>query len=351
MNNLTRNTIVLVTGATGYIASRCVLDLLEQGYQVRGTVRNLNKADELKKWLAPHTENLDQLTVVEADLGRDEGWDEAMRGCKYVLHLASPFPLVTPENEDDLIRPAVEGTQRVLSAAARNGVQRVVQTSSVAAISAGHQDQNRTFSADDWSNLDGEISAYPKSKTLAEKAAWEYVENLPEGQSLELAVVNPGYVLGPVINDRQPTSVVLHKTLLEGSVPGIARIKFNVVDVRDVSKVHQAAMITPEAAGKRFVCVSDGIWLPEFVNILAGHFNPLGYRVPRLVLPGWFLQIYALFDEKVRETASGVGKDPSFDNRATRKVLNWLPIPLEQTIIEMGESMIHYGVVEQPGKG
>ncbi len=172
----------------------------------------------------------------------DQGWDQAMAGCRYVLHLASPFPLVAPADEDDLIRPAVEGTRRVLAAAVRNGVQRVVQTSSVAAVAYGYKDKNRTFSEKDWSNLDGDIAPYQKSKTLAEQAAWEFVGSLPEGESLELATVCPGYVLGPVINDRQPTSTSLHKMLMEGTVPGVARIKFDLVDVRDVSWVHLAAM-------------------------------------------------------------------------------------------------------------
>ena len=277
----------------------------------------------------------------------DQGWDQAMAGCRYVLHLASPFPLVAPADEDDLIRPAVEGTRRVLAAAVRNRVQRVVQTSSVAAVAYGYSDKNRTFSEKDWSNLDGDIAPYQKSKTLAEKAAWEFVGSLPEGESLELATVCPGYVLGPVINDRLPTSTSLHKMLMEGTVPGVARIKFDLVDVRDVSWVHLAVMTTEEAVGKRFVCVADGMWLGEIAGILSEHFRTRGYRIPRIQFPDWFIRIYALVDASARLVVNDLGKDPVFDTSQTQEVLGWMPRPLEETIIEMGESLIEFGVVKK----
>jgi dihydroflavonol-4-reductase len=346
MDKSNQNITVLVTGATGFIASRVVLDLLEAGYQVRGTVRNIDRGAVLRDWLAPITGKLDNLSLVEADLMSDAGWDQAVSGCRYVLHLASPFPLVAPENEEDLIRPAVEGTRRVLEAAVRNGVQRVVQTSSVAAVAYGYKDQSRTFTEKDWSRLDGGIEPYQKSKTLAEQAAWEYVASLSEGKALELVTICPGYVLGPVINDREPTSVSLHKMLMEGAVPGLARIKFDVVDVRDVSRVHLAAMTSEEAAGKRFVCVGGGIWLGEIAQILSDRFRPMGYRIPRIQFPDWFVRVYALFDPSARLVAKDVGKDPIFDISQTRQILNWDPLPLEQTIIEMGESLIEFGVVK-----
>ena len=348
MENSNRDITVLVTGATGFIASRVVLDLLEAGYQVRGTVRNLTKGAVLKDWLAPYTQQLDHLTLVEADLMSDAGWDQARGGCRYVLHLASPFPLVAPQDEVELIRPAVDGTRRVLAAAVRNGVKRVVQTSSVAAVAYGYDEKDRTFTEKDWSNLDGDIAPYQKSKTLAEKAAWEFVSSLPEGESLELATVCPGYVLGPVINDRQPTSISLHKMLMEGSVPGVARIKFDLVDVRDVSWMHLAAMTTPEAVGKRFLCVAGGMWLGEIAGILSDHFRPRGYRIPRIQFPDWFIRIYALIDASARLVAGDVGKNPSFDISQTQEVLGWVPRPLEETIIEMGESLIEFGVVKSP---
>jgi nucleoside-diphosphate-sugar epimerase len=347
MDHPEKNSSVLVTGATGFIASRVVLDLLERGYLVRGTVRDLERGAVLKDWLSPYTDKLDNLRLVEADLMSGQGWDQAVDGCRYVLHLASPFPLVAPENEDDLIRPAVEGTRRVLAAAVRSGVQRVVQTSSVAAVSYGHGNKNRTFSEKDWSNLDGEIEPYQKSKTLAERAAWEFVETLPEGESLELATICPGYVLGPVINDRQPTSTSLLKMLMEGAVPGVARLKFDLVDVRDVSWVHLAAMTNENAPGKRFLCVGGGVWLSEIARILSDHFRSRGYRIPQIQFPDWFIHIYALFNAEARLVAKDVGKDPNFDISQTQEILGWTPLPLEKTLIEMGESLIEFGVIKK----
>jgi dihydroflavonol-4-reductase len=337
----------LVTGATGFIASRIVLDLLEAGYKVRGTVRNLEREEELKSWLAPLTGRLDNLTLHAAELLSDDGWDQAMAGCKYVLHTASPFPAAPPENEDDLIRPAVEGTLRVLKAALRSRVQRVVLTSSLAAMTYGHPNRSRTFTEADWSKLDGDIEPYQKSKTLAEQAAWDFVNSLPEGKSLELVAICPGYVIGPVINDRTPTSITLHKMLMEGAVPGVARIKFDLVDVRDVSRLHLAAMTSKEAAGKRFLCVGGAIWLPEIAKTLSDHFRPRGYRVPRIQFPDLAVHLFALVNQEASLVAKSVGHDPNFDTSQAREILNWTPLPLDQTIIEMGESLIEFGLIKK----
>ncbi|MBN2045572.1 MAG: aldehyde reductase [Anaerolineales bacterium] len=347
MENSSRTTTVAVTGATGFIASRCVIDLLNQGYLVKGTVRDLELGKELKAWLAPHTSRVENLTLYQANLLSEDGWDQAFTGCRYVLHLASPFPLLSPENENELIRPAVEGTRQVLEAALRNQVQRVVMTSSTAAVSYGHQDQDRVFTHKDWSDLNGSIEPYQKSKTLAEKTAWEFIRSLPEGYFMELAVVNPGYVLGPVINHRAPTSISLHQMLMQGSLPGVARIKFNLVDVRDVSKVHLAAMTSEMAVGKRFLCVGGGIWLGEVAEILSNHFRPQGYRIPRIQFPDWFVRLYSLVDKRARLVVKSVGKDTAYDISQTQEVLEWNPIPLKQTIIEMGESLIEFGLINR----
>ena len=345
MSNSINNLTVLVTGASGYIASRVTLDLLEAGYRVRGTVRSQASGEELSETLAPHTDKLDRLELVEADLTGDEGWDDAVGGCAFVQHIASPFPLENPEDASELVVPAVEGTRRVLSAAARQGVRRVVLTSSVAAISHGHNGRTEPFTEEDWSVIDRLIDPYTRSKTLAEQAAWEFIESLPPEHLLELAVINPGYVIGPVLDDREKTSAELHRTYLEAKVPGAARVKFNLVDVRDVSRAHLAAMTHPQASGKRFVCVGGGMWLPEFAEILAAHFRPRGYKVPTVRFPGWFVRLYALFDQNARRTVDQLNKDTRYDTSRIREVLDWEPIPLEDSIIEMGESLIEYGAV------
>ena len=278
---------------------------------------------------------------------QDQGWDEAVSGCQFVLHLASPFPLEIPNDEQALIRPAVDGTVRVLAASTRNGIRRVVLTSSVAAISSGHADRNRTFTEEDWSHLNGDVAPYPKSKTLAEQAAWTFMQELPEDQEMELVVINPGYVLGPVLDGREITSIALHKTLMSGGIPGVTKMKLNLVDVRDVARAHLAAMTVPEAAGKRFICVADGIFLPEVAKILAAHFNPLGFKIPTVSVPSWIVRIYALFNRLVRENARELGVEPIFDTQRIRTLLGWQPLSLEKTIIDTGESLIRHGLVKK----
>jgi dihydroflavonol-4-reductase len=339
------NKPVLVTGANGFIAGWCIIQLLEAGYQVRGTVRNLSSAARVRDSLRPHTSRADELELLENHLMADAGWDQAVAGCEYVLHLASPFPLDIPKDEDELIQPAVEGTKRVLAAAARHAVRRVVLTSSIVAVSSGQPDQNRTFSEQDWSKLDGEIDPYPKSKTLAELAAWEFIRGLPLKHPLELVVINPGYVLGPVLTGDPITSMALHKTLMGGGIPGITNMKLNIVDVRDVARAHLAALTTPQADGQRFICVAGGIFLPEAARLMAKHFNPRGYKIPTIVFPSWVVRIYGLFDKLVRENTSGLGENPEFDNRRIKEVLHWTSLPLEKTLIDMGESLIEHGVV------
>lgn len=351
MENTLQQDIVLVTGGSGFIGSRLILTLLEAGFQVRGTVRNSSRGEELLRSLAPHTNRLQKLDLFQTDLLSDAGWDEAVSGCSFVHHVASPFPLKVPQDENELIKPAVEGTRRVLSAAARNGVKRVVLTSSTAAVADGHNNPAGTLSEADWSNLNGSIQPYPKSKTLAEKAAWDFMESLPEGHSLELAVVNPCLVIGPVIDRREKTSNELLVMLMNSKIPGVTRMKFNLVDVRDVADAHIAAMRQPSAAGKRFLCVGGGLWLPEVVDILKKHFGPLGFRIPGFVFPDWFVRLYAIFDTAVRAALPDLGKDLRYDTSLIRKELNWKPRQMAVSLIEMGESLVEHGLVKPQKTG
>ena len=346
MENTSQQKNVLVSGASGYIGSRLVITLLENGYQVRGTVRSPERGEELLRSLAPLTGNLENLSLFTADLLSDQGWDQAVSGCDFVHHVASPFPLEAPEDENDLIRPAVEGTVRVLSAAARNGVKRVVLTSSVAAVSGGHHGSNGSYNEENWANLAGDIGAYPKSKTLAEKKAWDYMESLAEDCPLELAVINPCLVIGPVIDSRERTSNELLVMLMNAKLPGVTQLKFNLVDVRDVADAHIAAMQLPSAAGKRFLCVGGGMWLPAIVKVLKDYFGPLGYRVPSFVFPDWFVRLYALFDTSVEAALPDLGKDLRYDTTFIQQELNWKPRQLTDSLTEMGESLIENGLVK-----
>jgi nucleoside-diphosphate-sugar epimerase len=340
------NKPVLVTGASGFIAIHCIIQLLEQGYQVRGTLRSANRESELRSTLAKFVKADERLTFVHANLLEDAGWAEAVRGCDYVLHVASPFPFEAPKDENDLIRPAKEGTLRVLRAAADNGVKRVVLTSSVAAISAGHPREKTHFDEKDWSLADSPtIESYPKSKTLAESAAWEFIQNLPQGQSLELAVINPGYVLGPLPDTHQRTSGELLQQLMSGKLPGLARIQFSGVDVRDVAVAHIAAMTTPEAAGKRFLCVAQQFWLKDAAEILNKHFTKRGYKISMTVMPSWLVRIVAIFLPQIRPTLPSLDREVYIDSSLTRKVLNWKPRALEETFVDMAESMIELKLV------
>lgn len=343
------NTTVLVTGASGFIGLHCVLQLLQQGYRVRGTVRSQARADEVREAMEANidVELSDRLEVVEADLTRDEGWADAVRGCTYVLHVASPFPNRTPEHEDELIKPAKEGTLRVLKAAAEAGVKRVVLTSSLAAVSGGHPvDNARVYNEDDWSIIE-RCPPYPKSKTLAERAAWEFVGSLEGDVPMELCVINPGAVLGPVLNRHYSTSGEIVRKLLAKELPGTAKVGFAWVDVRDVASAHIAAMTTPAAAGQRFCCAIEFSWIDEVADILARRFGPEGWKVPTRKLPNFMVRVVAMFDPTVRTVVSDLGRVRRVSSDRIRSVLHWQPHSLEEMVVSMGETMIQQGIVSR----
>ena len=341
------NTTVLVTGASGFIGLHCVLQLLQQGYRVRGTVRSEARASEVREAMDRNVDVGDRLEIVEADLTHDAGWADAARGCTYVLHVASPFPNQVPEHEDELIKPAMEGTRRVLKAAAEAGVHRVVLTSSLAAISGGHPvDNSRVYSEDDWSIVE-RCLPYPKSKTLAERAAWDFVASLDGEAPMELCVINPGAVLGPVLNRHYSTSGEIVRKLMAKELPGTAKIGFSWVDVRDVAAAHTAAMTAPGAAGQRFCCAIQFGWIDEVGEILAKRFDPEGWRIPTRKLPNFIVRIVAIFDPTVKTVISDLGQVRNVSNDRIRRVLNWQPRSLEEMVVSMGETMIQQGIVSR----
>jgi dihydroflavonol-4-reductase len=341
------NTTVLVTGASGFIGLHCVLQLLQQGYRVRGTVRSEARATEVREAMERNVDVGDRLEIIEADLTCDAGWADAARGCTYVLHVASPFPNQVPEHEDELIKPAMEGTRRVLKAAAEAGVQRVVLTSSLAAISGGHPvDNSRVYSEDDWSIIE-RCPPYPKSKTLAERAAWDFVASLDGEAPMELCVINPGAVLGPVLNRHYSTSGEIVRKLMAKELPGTAKVGFSWVDVRDVAAAHTAAMTAPGAAGQRFCCAIEFGWIDEVGEILAKRFDPEGWRIPTRKLPNFIVRIVAMFDPTVKTVVSDLGRVRNVSNDQIRRVLNWQPHSLEEMVVSMGETMIEHGIVSR----
>lgn len=346
MPTASKDTLVLVTGASGFIAGHCVRDLLEHGYKVRGTVRSL-KAPEKTAHLRTMADRLGgALELVEADLGSDAGWKEAVAGCTFVQHVASPFPAETPKDEMDLIRPAVDGTRRVLQACADSGtVKRVVLTSSVAAVASGHDPgEGKVRTEADWSNPD-RSAPYQKSKTLAEREAWAFVQTLPPAQRFELAVINPGFVLGPVLNADAGTSNEVIRKLLAREMPACPHIGFAPVDVRDVATAHRLAMEHPQAPGNRYICAGEHMWIEDMAKVLAAELNPKGYRVPTGRLPYWLMWVIARFDKTVRLALDYVDRRELVSCEKAKRDLGWSMRPVNESIIDTGHSLIEHGIV------
>lgn len=339
------DTPVLVTGASGYIALHVIRQLLDAGHRVRGTVRSLAREAELRAALGdPDGE---RLSFVTADLTADAGWDEAVAGCSHVVHTASPVPLRNPEHVDALIPEARDGALRVLRAAHEAGVRRVVMTSSVAAVYAGSQQpiEGDRFSEADWSRTDGPISAYAKSKTVAEQAAWDFIAGLPEDRPMELATINPSLVLGPTLAQDQSASVEVVRRLLARETPGCPRLGWTLVDVRDVAAAHITALTAPEAAGHRYICAHEFRWIGDVADLLERHLAGSGRRIPTRRLPDWLVRLVGLFDPTIRMVVSDLGVRKDFDTSAIRRDLAWTPRPLEQTITDCADSLIAKGVV------
>jgi dihydroflavonol-4-reductase len=342
---------VVVTGATGFIAQHCILQLLEAGYQVRGTARAAGRTAEVANILAPHLshaarQRLSQdFNVITANLMSDEGWDEAVRGSRFVLHVASPFPPESPKHEDDLIIPARDGALRVLRAAHNAGVQRVVMTSSVAAVLYGRE-RDHVFDEHDWSDVTSKhIGAYEKSKTLAERAAWDYMESLAGETSMSLAVINPGLVLGPLLTKEWSFSAEAIKKILQRDVPAIPNFRIAAVDVRDVASAHVKAMTVPDAAGQRFICAIASHDFRDIAMILANHFRGQGFKIPTRKLPSFFLPIFAIWDKQVRIILPEVDQDLEIDNSKITTQLGIQFRDLKEMTESMADSMIRYGIV------
>jgi len=340
---------VLVTGGSGFVGSHVILQLLAAGHDVRTTVRSLAREPQVRATLEKAGADTSRLRFFAADLEKDGGWAEAVAGCDHVQHVASPFPRASPRTEQELIRPAVNGTLRVLRAARDAGVQRVVLTSSFAAIGYGHGQRHSDYTEADWTDVNGPaVQPYMKSKTLAERAAWDFVA--AEGKGLELAVVNPVGIFGPALNDDLSTSVWLVKSMIEGRMPGLPDLWFGVVDVRDVASLQVDAMTHEKAAGERFLAVAGkAMSIPEMAEVLRSGLGPAGTRITRRRVPSWVVHIMALFNPMAREAAPRLGIRSSASNAKARELLGWQPRSNEEAILATARSLIDLGLIEARG--
>ena len=335
---------VLVSGVSGFIAKHCAVEMLQAGYGVRGTVRSMKRADEVRATIAKHAD-VSRLEFAEADLESDAGWQAAVAGCAHVLHVASPFPPDQPRDEQELIRPAVEGTLRVLRAASAAGVQRFVQTSSMVAVMYGHsRTRTEPFTESDWSNLDAPgLTAYTKSKTLAEKAGRDFV--VGDRSGLHYSTVNPGVVFGPALDRDIGTSAGFIRLFLKGKYPGAPRLQFPAVDVRDVAKMHRLAIERDVPTGGRYIASADSLWLIEVARAIRSGLGPAARKVPDRELPDWLVKTVAIFDRAARQFVPELGKEFRVDNSRTRRALGMEFIPAPDSAVALARSLIDLKLV------
>jgi nucleoside-diphosphate-sugar epimerase len=343
---------VLVTGGSGFIGSHAIVQLLAAGHQVRTTIRDLKREGDVRAMLRNGGVEPDsRLSFVAADLTHDAGWTEAVAGCEYALHVASPLPPGVPKHEDELIVPARDGALRVLRAARDAGVKRVVLTSSFAAIGYGYQPQSAPFDENNWTHLEGgDVAPYTKSKTLAERAAWDFIAK--EGGGLELSVVNPVAVFGPVLGPDYSTSILIVQRLMDGALPGSPKLSFGVVDVRDVVDLHLRAMTLPAAKGERFLAVAgDFIWMRDVARILKNRMGSDARRVPTRELPNWMVRLASLRDPAIKLVLPELGKRKNATNEKARRMLGWTPRSNEEAVTATGESLVRLGLLKDRPSG
>lgn len=342
--NFNTGKLVLVTGGSGFIAVYCIIQLLNRGYRVRATLRSLDREATVRAMLLEGgVEAGDRLTFVKAELSADDHWNEAVKGCTYVLHVASPTPKLDVKHEDEMIIPAREGVLRVLRAARDAGVKRVVLTSAIGAVVYGHPNQTAPFDETTWTNTSN-APAYQKSKTLAEEAAWAFMAQ--EGRGMELAAINPVTVMGPVLGPDYSHSIHLIKNLLTGKMPGCPKINSGFVDVRDVADLHLRAMEDPSANGERFIATAgESIWLVAVAGILKENLGAAAGNVKVKELPNFLLRIAALKDPMVRSMIPLLGRVMNVTSTKAIHLLGWSPRSTREAILASAESLIRLNLL------
>ncbi|MDO3411549.1 NAD-dependent epimerase/dehydratase family protein [Saccharibacillus sp. CPCC 101409] len=338
---------VLVTGGTGFVGMQIILQLLQKGYNVKTTLRSVSSQAKVTETLKlSGIASFDRLAFVEADLSKDDNWHEAVKGCDYVLSVASPVFLTSPKDEKEAIRPAVEGIVRVLKAARDSKVKRVVMTSNFGAVGFSNTDKNSVTTEADWTDPDQPgLSVYEKSKVLAERAAWDFIKR--EGAGLEFATINPVAILGSALSAHVSGSFGLLNHLLDGSMKAVPRIPLNVVDVRDVADLHIRAMENPKANGQRFIASADGqISFPEIAAVLRRRYPDIANKVSSRTVPDFVINAAALFNKEAKEAALLLRMNRNVSNDKAKKVLGWKPIASSEEVIAASvDSMIKFGIV------
>ncbi|SCU95655.1 LADA_0G16732g1_1 [Lachancea dasiensis] len=338
---------VLVTGGSGFVGGHCIVKLLEKGYSVRTTIRSLSKKEKVLDMLKNGgITSFDRISFCEADLTEDANWHDAVKDCEYVLHVASPILFTIPKDENEMIRPAVDGTLRVLKAARDGGVRRVVMTSNFGAVGYSHKDPHTPITEKEWTDPNEKhLTAYNKSKVLAERAAWDFVNS--HGKGLELVTINPTAIYGPALCKDMSVGFELLKKILDGSMRAIPQLSMNVIDVRDVADLHIRAMTSPKAKGQRFLALAGGeISLPEIANFLRARPEAERYNISNMILPNWVAYFGGLFNQQLKTLASMLKTSRNASNEKAKTILDWEPIATnEEAIIASVESMLNFEIL------
>ncbi|WP_068943638.1 SDR family oxidoreductase [Chryseobacterium timonianum] len=335
---------VLVTGGSGFIACYCMIVLLNKGYKVKATLRSLKKAELVKEMLKEGgVTSFEDLSFAEADLQNEASWEKAAEGCQYVIHTASPTPNTDAKTEEDFVIPARNGVLFVMRAAKKAGVKRVVLTSAFGAVSYGTL-KDTPYTEDDWTVLNDTVFPYQRSKTISEKAAWEFIQN--EGAGMELSVVNPTTVMGPVLSNDYAHSIQIIKQMLNGEMRGCPKLITGYVDVRDVADLHFRALTMPEASGQRFIAVAgEALSMLDVANILRKNLGHVAHKVPKKELPNWIIRVISVFNPKIKMITPHLGLIKRASNEKAKKILNWKPRSAEEAIVDAAESLIKFNQV------